>query len=166
MNLIVESNNLEEYLCETEEVDFMHMSIQKLIAILFNKNQSEVEKISIAYEYVRDGITHSWDARNPTVTRKASEVLQLKTGICYAKSNLLAALLRACNIPCGFCYQRLMLFDTPEKGYSFHTLNAVYIRDMNKWVCIDARGNKPGVAAEFSIKQEKLAFTVNEQMDE
>ena len=57
-----------------------------------------------------------------------------------------------------------MLFDTHEKGYSLNTLNAVYIRDMNKWVCIDARGNKPGVAAEFSIKQEKLAFTVNEQI--
>ena len=87
LNLIVESNNLEEYLCETEEVDFMHESIQKLVAILFNENQSEVEKISIAYEFVRDEITHSWDAQNPTVTEKLQTFYNLRQ--VFAMQNLI-----------------------------------------------------------------------------
>lgn len=59
-----------------------------------------------------------------------------------------------------------MLFDTPEKGYSLHTLNAVYFESLNKWMRLDARGNKVGVNAQFSIKDEKLAFSVNERFDE
>ncbi|WP_338430147.1 transglutaminase domain-containing protein [Synechococcus elongatus] len=34
-------------------------------------------------------------------------MLEYRTGYCYAKSHLLVALLRACSIPAGFCYQRL-----------------------------------------------------------
>ncbi|SDP48023.1 Transglutaminase-like superfamily protein [Litchfieldia salsa] len=100
------------------------------------------------------------------MTCNASDVLSYKEGICYAKSNLLAALLRSQQIPTGFCYQRLMLFDTPEKGYSLHALNAVYLKSLNKWIRLDARGNKAGVEAQFSLDKEKLAFTVNETLDE
>jgi len=39
------------------------------------------------------------------VTCSASEVLREGTGICFAKSHLLAALLRAVGIPAGLCYQ-------------------------------------------------------------
>ena len=59
-----------------------------------------------------------------------------------------------------------MLFDTPEKGYSLHALNAVFIRELNKWIRLDARGNKKGVNAEFSTLEEKLAFKVNPDFDE
>lgn len=106
------------------------------------------------------------DIKGTRVTCKASDVLKYKEGICYAKSNLLAALLRSQGIPTGFCYQRLMLFDTPEKGYSLHALNAVYLKSVEKWIRIDARGNKTGVDAQFSLDQEKLAFSVNEKFDE
>jgi transglutaminase-like putative cysteine protease len=127
---------------------------------------SEIEKIKVAFEYVRDEVSHSWDIQSKRVTCKASEVLKYKEGICYAKSNLFAALLRSINIPTGFCYQRLMIFDTPDQGYSLHTLNGVYIKSLNKWVRLDARGNKPGVQAEFSINEEILAFQINKQFDE
>lgn len=33
------------------------------------------------------------------------------SGICYAKSHLLAALLRANKIPAGFCYPRLSAYE-------------------------------------------------------
>ncbi len=59
-----------------------------------------------------------------------------------------------------------MLFDTPEKGYCIHALNAVFFRSFNKWVRLDARGNKEGIDAQFSIDEENLAFSIREEYDE
>ncbi|MGE7024261.1 transglutaminase-like domain-containing protein [Solibacillus cecembensis] len=166
MTYVLESNDLCDYLLETEEVNFTHSMIQHKITELFQTDLNENQKIDIAFKFVRDQIPHSWDIQSGVVTRTASEVLENQTGICYAKSNLLAALLRGIGIPCGFCYQRLMIFDTPEKGYSLHAFNGVYIESLRKWIRIDARGNKAGVQAEFSLEEEKLAFHVNAEMNE
>lgn len=166
MNLVCESDKLEDYLLELEDVDFSHQIIKEKAEELFSPTQSDVEKARTAFEYVRDEIPHSWDIQGTRVTCKASDVLTYGEGICYAKSNLLAALLRSQGIPTGFCYQRLMLFDTPEKGYSLHALNAVYLHSLGKWIRLDARGTKPGVDALFSTEQEKLAFLVNVEVDE
>lgn len=133
---------------------------------MFTASQTEFEKVNIAFEFVRDEISHSWDIQSRRVTCKASDVLAFKEGICYAKSNLLAALLRSQGIPTGFCYQRLMLFDTPEKGYCIYALNAVYLETLHKWIRLDARGNKKGVDAQFSIDTEQLAFAIQEEFDE
>ncbi len=99
---------------------------------------------------------------NP-VTCKASDVLQHGTGYCYAKSHLLAALLRANNVPTGLCYQRLSV---GEEGapYCLHGLNAVYLEQYG-WYRIDARGNKPGVNAVFSPPIEALAFPIRGPME-
>lgn len=166
MNLVCESNKLDDYLLESEEVNYFHPIIKGKIDELFNPSQTEVEKVKLAFEYVRDEISHSWDIQGKRVTCKASDVLAIKEGICYAKSNLLAALLRSQGIPTGFCYQRLMLFDTPEKGYCIHTLNAAFLKTLHKWVRLDARGNKKGIDAQFSINEEKLAFTIQEEFGE
>ena len=166
MTVICESEKLEDYLLELDEVNYSHSLIKEKVEELYTGNQTEIEKAKIAFEFVRDEISHSWDIQGKRVTCKASDVLKYKEGICYAKSNLLASLLRSQGIPTGFCYQRLMLFDTPEKGYSLHALNAVYLNSLNKWIRLDARGNKTGVDAQFSIEQEKLAFSVNEKFDE
>ena len=37
-------------------------------------------------------------------------------------------------------------------------MNTVYIAGIDKWIRLDARGNKEGVNAEFSTNEEKLAF--------
>lgn len=166
MHLILESNKLSDYLVETEDVNFTHAILQQKIVELFENEYTDIQKVEVAFNYVRDQIPHAWDIQSTIVTRKASEVLEEKTGICYAKANLLAALLRGIGIPCGFCYQRLMLFDTPEKGYALHAFNGVYLESLSKWIRLDARGNKPGVEAEFFIDKEKLAFHVNEEMHE
>ncbi|MCG2991451.1 transglutaminase-like domain-containing protein, partial [Escherichia coli] len=76
---------------------YSHPLIQEKINVLFNDELSELEKVKTAFEFVRDRISHSWDIQSTRVTCKASEVLKYKEGICYAKSNLLAALLRAVN---------------------------------------------------------------------
>jgi transglutaminase-like putative cysteine protease len=92
---------------------------------------------------------------NP-VTCTASEVLHAGTGYCYAKSHLLAALLRANGVPAGLCYQRLSL-DGRGAPYSLHGLNAVFLPEAG-WYRLDARGNRPGVDAQFVPPVERLAF--------
>src|SRR5699024_1884419 len=54
----------------------------------------------------------------------------------------------------------------PEKGYCIHALNAVFLKTLNKWIRLDTCGNKEGIDAQFSIDEEKLAFTVQEELDE
>ncbi|MBG9453885.1 transglutaminase [Lysinibacillus sphaericus] len=166
MEFIIESEYLEDYLLELDVVNYSNRIIKDKIEELFNSTQTDVEKAKIAFEFVRDEISHSWDIQGEKVTCNASDVLKYKQGICYAKSNLLAALLRSQGIPTGFCYQRLMLFDTPEKGYSIHAMNAVYLKSHSKWIRLDARGNKTGVNAQFSIDEEKLAFPINKELGE
>ncbi|MGW5312523.1 transglutaminase-like domain-containing protein [Nocardia thailandica] len=94
----------------------------------------------------------SYDARDPRVTLTASEVLRERVGLCYAKSHLLAAVLRICGIPTALCYQRLAHGD----GHVLHGLIAVYLG--GAWHRQDPRGNKDGVAAEFSLAGERLAW--------
>ncbi|QQK81225.1 transglutaminase family protein [Salicibibacter cibi] len=166
MNMICESEEMNDYLMDSNEVNYAQPIVQKKIAELFDRSQTEGEKAKIAFEFVRDEILHSWDIQGTRVTCKASSTLAYKEGICYAKSHLLAALLRSQNIPTGFCYQRLMLFDTPEKGYCIHALNAIFLKSLNKWIRLDARGNKEGIDAQFSTVEELLAFRVDEDKDE
>lgn len=166
MKLIEESNNLNDYLIEDEYVDYTNEDILRLTEKIFKDCKNDIEKIRVAFEYTRDKIDRSWDIKSTRVTRKASEVLKYKEGICYAKSMLLAALLRATGIPTGFCYQKLTLGDTPDTGYCIHALNAVYISELKKWIRIDARGNTNGKNAQFSLDKEQLAFNVRDEFRE
>ncbi len=88
----------------------------------------------------------------------ASDVLKHGTGYCYAKSHLLAALLRVNEIPAGLCYQRLTISDD-KPPFCLHGLNAVYL-EQHGWYRIDARGNKFGICAEFTPPVEQLAFSI------
>lgn len=141
-------------------------SIQRKATELKNCSENEIELVKNTYHFVRDEIKHSWDAQDKRVTVTATDVLKEKVGICWAKANLLTALLRANNIPTGICYQRLTLGDTPDSGYCIHALNAVYIKTIDKWIRLDARGNKVGVNAEFSLDREQLAFPIRTEYDE
>ena len=110
------------------------------------------------FEFVRDQIKHSWDHQLDPVTCKASQVLQHATGYCYAKSHLLAALLRANGIPTALCYQRLTI-SNDQPPFCLHGLNAIYLKN-HGWYKVDARGNKEGVNAQFSPPMEQLAFNL------
>jgi len=85
---------------------------------------------------------------NP-VTLKASEVLENKTGFCYAKSHLLAAFLRANRIPSGLCYQRLSVYENGPP-FCLHGLNAVFLPGIG-WYRIDARGPWDKITLHLSI---------------
>lgn len=164
MSKIVDA--MEEYTNFSHYIDGENAEIQKKAKELKEQSKDEIELIKKTYEYVRDEIQHSWDAKDRRVTAKASEVLREKVGICWAKSNLLAALLRANGIPTGICYQRLTFGHTPEHGYCIHALNAIYITSLERWIRLDARGNKPGVNAQFSLEQEQLAFPIRKDCGE
>ena len=160
------NENLSEYLTETPSINFSHSLITAKIKELREKSYSQIDYIKSAYEFVRDEIPHSWDIKAKVVSKNADEVLKNKTGICWTKSCLLAALLRGNGIPAGISYQKLTRGDDDGDGYIIHALNTVYVPELQKWIRLDARGNKSTVHAEFSLEEEKLAFPIRTQYAE
>jgi transglutaminase-like putative cysteine protease len=156
--------SLAAYLAPCEHIDFHHPLIAAKAQQLARENKSELDLAKASFEFVRDEIQHSWDYRKNPVTCKASDVLIHGTGYCYAKSHLLAALLRANQIPAGLCYQRLSV-GTTGAPYCLHGLNAIYLKELG-WYRVDARGNKPGVAAQFTPPKEQLAFDIKELQEQ
>ncbi len=156
---LIQKDGLKEYTRSSQWVDYETPQIQKK-ALELSQDLDGPEMVENIYNFVRDEIDHSMDASQDMVTFKASEVLKEGHGICFAKSNLLAALLRFMGIPTGFCYQRLV----HEDGFLVHGLNAVYIID--KWVRMDARGNNHDIDAQFSMDKDKLAFPIQEVGEE
>ena len=147
----------KKYLEKTEIVDFDHPEVLLKAKELSKGLTSDEEIGKKCFLFVRDEIRHSGDHKDSFTTFKASEVLEKQAGWCYAKSILLTALLRANNIPTGFCYQRLSCSEYKDDIYCLHGLNAIYLKEYG-WYKIDARGNKEGVDAQFTPPKEKLAF--------
>ena len=85
---------MNEYLIETPSIDFMNFHIQEKAQELKYQSDDNLDYIQRSYLFVRDDIPHSWDIKTDVVSRTASEVLKNKTGICWTKTCLLAALLR------------------------------------------------------------------------
>lgn len=160
MNLTLFSDDLSDYLKEDDVIDYSDESITQLADELYKKAYSETEYIKAAFEFVRDEVSHSADINEDIITCSASEVLRAGHGICFAKSHLLAALLRCKSIPTGFCYQKLTFGDETSPVLVYHGLNSVYLNEYKKWIRLDARGNKGKINAQFSIDEEQLAYLV------
>ncbi len=151
----MERIDLNRYLNQSSIIDLEHPDIVRTAQELSLGSGSAHETAQRCFDFVRDAISHSYDYRMNPVTLKASDVLVHRTGYCFAKSHLLAALLRANGIPAGLCYQRLLL---EEFGtYCIHGFNAVYLPESG-WYRADARGNKEGVDAQFTPPVERLAY--------
>lgn len=159
-------NKMSDYLKSDDVIDYEKQSIAQLADMLFQKSTGEIEFIKAAYEFVRDNISHSADIKEDIITCSASQVMEAGHGICFAKSHLLAALLRCKSVPTGFCYQKLILDDETAPVLIYHGLNGVYIEEQKKWIRLDARGNKVGVNAQFSTDTEQLAFPVRPEKGE
>lgn len=166
MSITVFTDNIEEYIKEDSVIDYGNEAIAQLADALYQEADNEVEYIKKAYEFVRDHVSHSADINEDVLTCSASEVLIARHGICFAKSHLLAALLRCKSIPTGFCYQKLILDDETAPVLIYHGLNGVYIREYARWIRLDARGNKEGVNAQFSLEEEQLAFPIRPEKGE
>lgn len=152
-----EQIKMDKFLASSEYIDWNTPAVLEKAQVLAGGAANSKDIAQRCFEFVRDEIKHSWDYQLNPVTCKASDVLAHGTGYCYAKSHLLAALLRANGIPAALCYQRLTITDNPP--FCLHGLNAIYLEDYG-WYRVDARGNKTGVSAEFCPPIEKLAFPI------
>jgi transglutaminase-like putative cysteine protease len=147
----------QKYLEATTIIDWENPAILKLANKITSQYQTQEMIAKACFEWVRDEIKHSVDYQINPVTCRASNVLKYKTGYCYAKSHLLAALLRAHGIPTGFCYQRLSINDQGAP-YSLHGFNAIYLQRVG-WYRVDPRGNNERVDAQFIPPTEQLAYS-------
>lgn len=148
---------LDPALClgEDEVVETTHPAVMALAAELGAGSVSAEEFAERAFAWVRDEVHHSYDVGDPRVTVTASEVLEQRVGLCYAKSHLLTAVLRAGGVPAALAYQRLSHGD----DHVLHGLVAVHLG--GRWHRQDPRGNRPDIDARFSLGAERLAFPVD-----
>jgi transglutaminase-like putative cysteine protease len=155
---------MTKYLASNAFIDWHHPPIRNQAARLADGCGSRIEIAKRCFEWVRDNVKHSYDHQLNPVTCKASDVLLHGTGFCFAKSHLLAALLRANGIAAGLCYQRLRADEDGGSTYILHGLNAAYLPEWG-WYRMDARGNKPGIDAQFCPPLEKLAFRADRKLE-
>jgi len=151
--------SLEKYLRSTDVIDWKTPEVLALAEQISAGQKDQTVIARSAFEWVRDNIQHCSDFDRDEITCSASEALTVGTGFCYAKSHLLAALLRANEIPSGFCYQRLSV-DGDGAPFCVHGLNAVYLQAFG-WYRMDARGNSKTVNATFTPPVEQLAFSTS-----
>lgn len=90
------SIHMENYLKETQLLDYRNKSIQELIEQKQWKKLEVVDRIKSVYNFVRDEIKFGY---NKTDDIPASEILKNGYGQCNTKATLLMALLRAVEIP-------------------------------------------------------------------
>lgn len=148
----------DDFLAKTELIDWSSAGITSLAREL-RVVHDKAETAANCFRWVRDNVKHSSDYQQNPVTCLASEVLQHRTGYCYAKSHLLAALLRANGIPAGFCYQRLAIDETGDR-FCLHGLNAVFL-ESDGWYRVDARGDRADIKTDFCPPEERLAFATD-----
>ncbi|MDD6929254.1 MAG: transglutaminase domain-containing protein [Treponema sp.] len=147
------------YLENTPIVDYSSSEVQAVCAQFEQFRDNQILLAEKAFYFVQNHFPHTSDCKRTELSISASDVIKNGHGLCFAKSHLYAAILRNFGIPCGFCYQILC---AKEKNHFYpHSLNAVYFKTLNKWIHLDARGNKPGQNAKFSIDKEFLAYTPN-----
>lgn len=147
---------MKEFLQATAIIESDHPAIVAAAAEIAGDAATDEEVARRCFLWVRDTVRHSSDCDIPVVTCTASEVLQHRVGFCYAKSHLLAALLRARGVPAALCYQRLA-FDHTGSAFFLHGLVAVHL-PRHGWYRVDPRGNKAGVTSDFCPPVERLPF--------
>lgn len=165
MQLILCSRDLDAFLEETEIINFQHPGIRKKIEEFQHISKNKHDWAELAYHFVRDEIQDSVDRDSIDSTISASNTLEQKVGGSFAKSYLLAALLRGMGIPTGLCYHHVTKKGTTVPNNVLHGLNAVYFNELYTWFRVDPIGNKPVVQSEFSISHEMLAYPIQRELD-
>lgn len=148
--------DLDPFLESTAIVDWTDPAVRAQAQALAGGEADPVVVARRCFEWVRDEVAHSFDHCLEPVTCSASDVLRQRSGICFAKSHLLAALLRANGIPAGFGYQRLKGGATGP-AYRLHGFNAAKLPGIG-WYRFDPRGNREGISTTFDPPHEHLAY--------
>lgn len=154
--LIPEADPRQGYVEDTITIDWQTPAVMEQARALAAGCADDVARARALYEFVRDRIVHTGDSGGDALPCRASEVLAAATGIGFSKAHLLAALLRAIGIPAGFCYQVLRRAP-PASGTLLYGFNAAFPPSLGRWLALDARGNKPGLYASFSVDAPLLA---------
>ena len=149
---VPERSGFDRYLEDTIVVDWQTPTVLEKARELVEGAKDEGARVRALFHFVRDEISHSLDADTDVVTCNASHVLKEGTGLCYAKSHLLAALLRSRGIPAGFGYQRLR--DEASGRYALHGFALAWLEGQERWVVLDARGNTDRIETEVDLDGE------------
>jgi len=139
---------MSPFLRSTVIVNWDHPEVLALASYLAKQDEEPLALITRTFHWVRDQIEHSWEYQKEAVPLKASDVLINKHGCCFAKSHLLAALLRANGISAGFAYQQVDN-EWGTSAFRLHGLNTVYLPHSG-WYDLDARGSRHGAKTEFN----------------
>lgn len=142
-----ESDDLGRYLEDTITIDWQTPELMTKAGELLEGVSDAEARVRRLFEFVRDEIDHSFEIETEGHPCRASEVLEAGHGLCYAKSHLLAGLLRYAGFPTGFCYTRLVSSERPDR-FVLHGFNAVYWREAASWIFLDARGDREDLATE------------------
>lgn len=166
MELIPESADLHRYLERTAVVDFDSEDVRVLANNLAPYNCNDIEKVRAVFEYIQANIPHTFNTDRKEVACKASDAIRLGHGICYAKANLVAALLRYMNVPTGFCYQKYRMEGTPDSKFVLHCMNAVYLKDKGRWARIDVRTPDEDFDPRFKPYEDSGIYPIDPSMGE
>lgn len=131
-----ERSEINDYLECTDIIDFDNPLIEEAAEQLTYGLKDSLSKARAIYYFVKDQIFHSFKISATSVPVTASEVLDTGHGICYAQAHLLAALMRISKIPTGLCYQ--ICYDQEDDRLIVHGFNAIYIKELEKWIRLDA----------------------------
>jgi transglutaminase-like putative cysteine protease len=155
---VPETDELGRYLEDTITIDWQTPAVTAKARELLDSIALPEARIRTIFEFVRDRIDHSFDIETEAQTCSASAVLAEGTGLCYAKSHLLAGMLRYAGVPTGFCYMRLADEEKPER-FVLHGFNAIYWNATGSWIYCDARGNRDEIETECRFEAPwRLAF--------
>lgn len=146
----------DPFLASSAVIDWHHRAIGELVERLLSVSSDRIDFVRRAFEWVRDEIRHTGDFQDERVTCAASDVLAHRTGFCYAKSHLFVALCRAKGVRAGVGYQRLSI-EGAGAPFCLHGFAVIDLAETG-WRRLDPRGNKPGIATEFSAIRDSLAF--------
>lgn len=161
-----ESDDLGRYLEDTITIDWQSPGLMETAGALLEGRDGPEARLEALFRFVRDDVPHALDVQPERATCRASEVLREGHGLCYAKSHLLAGLLRYAGFPTGFCYARLVS-EAQRSGFVLHGFNAVYWAPTETWLLLDASGRE--AAPEASVRFEApwgLPFAVDPEAGE
>ncbi|HHU90859.1 MAG TPA: transglutaminase domain-containing protein [Clostridiaceae bacterium] len=159
-----DKSDISNYLENSDIIDFDHPLVSQTAEQLTYGLKDNLSKAREIYKFTRDHIFNSFEINATSVTRTASEVLDKGHGICFAKSHLLAALMRASDIPAGFCYQ--ILYDEDFERLIVHGFNGVFIEELDKWFRIDTCLHVDVNDWEFDPFKDSATKTIREEIGE
>ena len=150
---------MKEFLKESLFCDCNNKQVVERAIELTSRIKNDKEKAKALFYFVRDKVKYGFDWWN----KKASETLAKKYGMCTNKSNLLIAMLRACEIPSGYGVLRvnaqeyfgpimLPFFKNRVSSSSVHVYCHVYLD--GKWIKCD-----PSTDLELSEKTSQFNYT-------